>query len=300
MTVPVSQTPGTGRDERPRWSVADVGLAVVDGGDAGHVVQGTVTRQGVAYARDDVVHRVVDVPVPRQRIRVEGGLEAADGRGAPPDPGGPGAPPESGEAGPSLPAVPFPVPDTSPREVARHPAGVPQPRMKSAVPAAGRAENVRLSLLRSPLSVCRARMSVCCASATLTRAASAASPVRPLIWSLSCADVALGCAARSRDTSPRSFSQMLSTETCASSSVPATPRKVTAAVLSACCAPWAAAPNRPMKAVKAVAGAPCQSCVTSATAALTVPACPTQSPTASDQPVAVARAAAGFTSTCAT
>src|SRR5260370_24444612 len=60
--------------------------------------------------------------------------EAADGRGATPEPAGPRAPPESGEAGPPLPPGPFPPPSTFPPEVAPPPAAVSPPPHNTAPP----------------------------------------------------------------------------------------------------------------------------------------------------------------------
>jgi hypothetical protein len=70
-------------DTRAQGLVADVWLAIVDGDDAGHIAQGTVSCQGVARASDNVVDRVPDVAMARQRIGVEGWsdrLHESDGR----------------------------------------------------------------------------------------------------------------------------------------------------------------------------------------------------------------------------
>src|SRR5690606_6939074 len=70
---------------RPR-SVAAVTGAVLHPDHARHVRHRAVTLDGVPHAGDDVVHRIPDVAVPRQRPAVEGrvdGLHQTLGRGAP-------------------------------------------------------------------------------------------------------------------------------------------------------------------------------------------------------------------------
>src|SRR5882724_1630526 len=69
-------SPATRSNMRPAYdrrtsSVPDVGTARVHRADARHVLDRPVTPQRVAHPGNDVVHRVVDIAVPRQRMPTE-------------------------------------------------------------------------------------------------------------------------------------------------------------------------------------------------------------------------------------